>query len=566
MKVILNIEYSSGEKEQIIFDKYNTFVVGRAKTSTNSQLRGDKYISRHHFILEINPPYCSLKDLGSTNGTKVNGVKLAKGETRELSRGDEIYAGRTTLRIDIQKKTEKEEPESNLLKKPEVHCVECDKDVTHIFSDKSPDELEAIIYTCENCIGRSAKGHFIKINRDWFDITKDLLERLPNKINIPGLELIIEKKFKREELVNRLSDLNFTEKQIDMIFEQAVEDKTEAITCQSCNKIMTEMADKDGKAEELREMAIYFCPACKPERDGNFECNKLGNYELIKLLGSGGMGEVYKAWHILTGRIVALKKILPHVAMDEKGYKLFQREINIMARLKHPGIVRFYEYGRTGNTLYCVTEFLNRGDPGEIIKRTLAPLPYKTACNIICQALDGLEFAHSQNYIHRDIKPENILLNKDKSGLKAKLSDFGLAKNFQEAGGSMLTQEKEFMGTLLFMPPEQLRNYRYVKPPADIYSMGVSLYYLLTGKYIFPYPSPLDIFLARQKEEKINLNKYEDPLLMVLSKSPLPVETHKIDIPESLAKIVNKSIMKKEKDRYSSAKKFKEDIIKAIEP
>ena len=105
LKVILNIKYSSGEKEQVIFNKHDTFVVGRAQTNTHSQLRGDRYISRHHFILEVNPPKCTLKDLGSTNGTKLNGVKLAKGETIELSAGDEIYVGRTTLSIDIQKKT-----------------------------------------------------------------------------------------------------------------------------------------------------------------------------------------------------------------------------------------------------------------------------------------------------------------------------------------------------------------------------------------------------------------------------------------------------------------------------
>jgi serine/threonine-protein kinase len=207
---------------------------------------------------------------------------------------------------------------------------------------------------------------------------------------------------------------------------------------------------------------------------------------------------------------------------------------------------------------------MNGGDAGDLVRKKLAPLPYKLACYIIYQVLTALEFAHSQNYIHRDIKPENILINRDTHSMKAKLSDFGLAKNFQDAGNSMLTQEKEFMGTLLFMPPEQLRNYRYVKPPADIYSTGATLYYLLTGKYIFDYPSPLDILLAEQKEEKINLNQYDDPFLMILETSPVPVEKHTNNIPDRLIRVVNKSILKNEKNRYLSAKEFKEDILKAI--
>jgi len=114
------------------------------------------------------------------------------------------------------------------------------------------------------------------------------------------------------------------------------------------------------------------------------------------------------------------------------------------------------------------------------------------------------------------------------------------------------------------MPPEQLRNYRYVKPPSDLYSMGVTLYYLLTGKYIFEYPSPLDLLMASLEGKKIDLNQYEDPLLMILGTDPIPVEKYIPHIPDRLARIVNKSIMKNEQDRYLSAREFREDIRRAI--
>jgi len=441
MKVILNIDYSSGETEQIEFNKHDTFVVGRAKTNTHSQLKGDKYISRHHFILEVNPPDCFLKDLGSTNGTKINGVKLAKGEIRKLFKGDEIYVGRTTLSIDIQE----ESFDSTILKVPEVRCIECDKILLNEMSDKKSEEFLEIIY-CKECLEKKAKISLIKINKLWFENAKKVLKHWPKKIDIHCLEPLIEKEFTRDELINTLRDLKFSEKQIEMMLKHAV-DSIKAITCYGCNKIITEMANRNGQGEIIRDNCVYFCPHCRPEREGNISCKSLGDYELIKLLSSGGMGEIYKAWHTITGRIVVLKKISPQIIIDEKAYKLFQREIAVMARLKHPNIVHLYEHGRIDNNYYFITEFMNGGDVGELIKKKLSPLPYEMACNIVCQILQGLEFAHTQNYIHRDIKPDNILLSTAKDGIQAKLSDFGLAKNFQDAGGSMLTQEKEFMGT-----------------------------------------------------------------------------------------------------------------------
>jgi len=153
MKVILRIEDGPGGKEDFEFDRHDTFVVGRSQVNTHSQLKGDRYISRHHFILELNPPYCYLKDLGSTNGTKINGKKLEKAELRELSAGDIINVGKTTLKIEIIK-GDKDEEEGTLVIK-EVHCIECGKDVTEEVADRPPEELEGLIYTCKKCIAKN---------------------------------------------------------------------------------------------------------------------------------------------------------------------------------------------------------------------------------------------------------------------------------------------------------------------------------------------------------------------------------------------------------------------------
>ncbi len=503
MKVILKIEEGPGGKEEIVFDRHDTFIVGRSKVNTHSQLSGDGYISRHHFVLELNPPHCFLKDLGSTNGTKVNDRKLNKGELLQLSDKDLIKAGKTTLSINIIQEKD-EELVGTLFLSPEVNCVECGKEVSEELSHKTPEELEGLIYTCKECTD------------------------------------------KKNEIVATLIEES-------------------SVLCAVCNKDMSDMANKDGKREDFKDTAVYYCPLCKPSRQKGSYPDKIGDYELLSLLGKGGMGAVYKAWHIPTGRLVALKKILPMASLSQKNQKLFQREMTLMSKLIHPGITRLYDQGKMGKYYYFVIELLNGGDADELItKKYLSPVPYKEVCHIICQVLDGLEFAHSKGYVHRDIKPQNILLQNDSKGVKAKLSDFGLAKNFQEAGGSMITKDGEAAGTIIFMAPEQLLNYKYVKPPADVYSMGVTFYYLLSGKYHFDYPSPLEFMEAQMMGVKIDKKKYEEPILLVLSGNPIPIKNRKKDIPHKLALVADRAVKKNEQERYSSAREFREDILKAL--
>ncbi|MEQ8167896.1 MAG: protein kinase [Candidatus Eremiobacterota bacterium] len=504
MKVILRIEEGPGGKEDFVFDRHDTFVVGRSKINTHSQLKGDGYISRHHFILELNPPYCFLKDLGSTNGTKVNDRKLGKGELIQLSDKDSIRVGKTLLTINIAREEDiTGEAEGTLFLSPEVNCIECGKDVLGELAGKKADDLEGLVYTCRECTRKKQEKAYT-------------IEETP-------------------------------------------------VLCAGCRKDVSDMANRDGKRDEFTDSAVYYCPLCKPPRkEGTFR-DKMGDYELLSLLGKGGMGEVYKAWHTITGRLVALKRILPMAAMSEKNKKLFQREMLVISRLIHPNIVRLYDQGHTGKDHYFAIEFLGDGDASDLlIKKYTGPVPYLEACDIICQSLEGLQFAHSKNYIHRDIKPQNILLHRDSKGIKAKLSDFGLAKNFEEAGGSMMTKDGEVAGTVIFMAPEQLLNYKYVKPPADVYSMGVSLYYLLTGKYPFDYPSPLDCMMAVKNGMRIDVRKYADPLLLVLSENPIPVRERAGHIPAELARVVDKSVRKREDERYASAREFREDILKAV--
>jgi serine/threonine-protein kinase len=274
------------------------------------------------------------------------------------------------------------------------------------------------------------------------------------------------------------------------------------------------------------------------------------------------MGVVYKAWHGPTGRLVALKMILPEAAMADKANRLFQREISVMRRLRHPAIVRLIDHGMFEGEHFLVCEYVPDGSAETLLKEGLkGPLPVPMACGIICQVLEGIGYAHDRGYIHRDIKPKNILLkHTGNASFEAKLSDFGLAKSYTNAGQSGITRVGESSGTIFFMAPEQITDYRFVKPPADLYSIGVGLYYLLTGRYQFDFPSPMEQVrgLLRGKQQK-------DPLLMVLEDKPIPIRDRLPGLPKHLANVVDKAIRKTEGKRFQSAQEFLEEIARAAQ-
>jgi hypothetical protein len=293
----------------------------------------------------------------------------------------------------------------------------------------------------------------------------------------------------------------------------------------------------------------YLCATCAAAAQREVSPAQIGEYRLLEQVGQGGMGVVYKAWHEPSARLVALKKLLPSVVVDAKANRLFQREMEVLGRLTHAHIVRLLDQGNYGQEPYFASEYMRGGDLGRLVTEVRhAPLSVQESTRYICQILSGLEWAHEQGFIHRDVKPANILLDRaGPEGAIAKLSDFGLAKSFVEAGASCMTRRGETGGTLLYMAPEQILNYRYAKPPADVYSVGVTLYYLLTGRLPFHFPSPLDRirggFAGR---------KFKDEVRIVIEDDPIPIRDQG-DVPKELAAVVDRSVRKKEKERFGSA-------------
>ncbi|MGV8039432.1 MAG: serine/threonine-protein kinase [Thermoanaerobaculaceae bacterium] len=198
------------------------------------------------------------------------------------------------------------------------------------------------------------------------------------------------------------------------------------------------------------------------------------------------MGVVYKAVHELTRRISAVKHLHPTAAEDERARRTFEREIDVQSAVAHPNLVRVLARGEAAGCFFVAFEFLPGGDLGRLISKVVGgPLPPEIACRYALHVLAGLEALHGAGFVHRDLKPANLLLSRpwpDPAAV-AKITDYGLAKSYEDAGRSIFdyTRAGEAGGSLLFMPPEQVLNFRFVTPAADVYAVGVTLYYLLTA-------------------------------------------------------------------------------------
>ncbi len=236
---------------------------------------------------------------------------------------------------------------------------------------------------------------------------------------------------------------------------------------------------------------------------------KLPELEIIELLGQGGMGAVYKARQKQLDRIVALKILPTETSKDPAFAERFAREARSLARLNHPHIVALYEFGRSQDLYYFIMEFVDGTDLRQVIQAgELAP---DQALAIVPQICDALQYAHEEGIVHRDIKPENIFL--DKKG-RVKIGDFGLAKILNKSASAFtLTQPLQRMGTPHYMAPEQIEGASNVDHRADIYSLGVVFYEMLTGEL------PLGRFAPPSKKVQIDV-RLDEIVLHTLEKEP----------------------------------------------
>ncbi len=228
-----------------------------------------------------------------------------------------------------------------------------------------------------------------------------------------------------------------------------------------------------------------------------FSLTQVGDYVIDGPLGTGGMGHIYRARHRLMGRLVALKVLKENQWQDDSSRRRFEREVQLLARLSHPNIVTAFDARQENGRLVLVTELVEGEDLAKRVKR-LGPLEPLQAMQFVRQAAGGLKYAHEQNIIHRDIKPSNLLLSSNQT---IKVLDLGLARwseppaNSQPAAGT-LTSAEQVVGTPQYMAPEQARTPLLADHRADIYSLGCTLYFLLTGTPPYSGQSSIEAIVA----------------------------------------------------------------------
>ena len=219
----------------------------------------------------------------------------------------------------------------------------------------------------------------------------------------------------------------------------------------------------------------------------------VGQYDLLEKIAEGGMGAVYKARQHDTDTIVAIKILTAHLAKNEVLVKRFEQEYKSAKSLNHPNIVQALDFGYRENCPYLVMEFVDGETLGNRIER-VGRISENEAIRIISHVAQGLHKAHKLGMIHRDVKPDNILLNKDN---QAKLTDLGLVKEID--ADLNLTRTGRGLGTPHFMAPEQFRNAKNADARCDIYSLGATLYMMVTGDLPFKLLGPLEAWMKKLK-------------------------------------------------------------------
>lgn len=275
-----------------------------------------------------------------------------------------------------------------------------------------------------------------------------------------------------------------------------------------------------------------------------FEAQQFGQYRLKRLLGSGGMGEVHLAEHLMLKRPCAVKLIRPDKAGDGQALARFEREVKATAKLTHWNTVEIYDYGRTSDgTFYYVMEYLPGLTLGQLVEMH-GPLPPARVIHLLAQTCEALAEAHAEDLIHRDIKPANIFAAK-RGGVYdvAKLLDFGLAKPLTDVETAALTQEGTITGSPLFMSPEQVEGERHPDARSDIYSLGAVAYYVLAGEPPFNHATPIKVMMAQVRDE------------------PTPPSRVNPNVPHDLEQVVLKCLEKDPDHRFQNAEQLRQALL-----
>ena len=433
MRVILDVLHGPRKGRTFVFDSHDTFIVGRSRF-VHCPIPEDSALSRDHFLIEINPPRCELRDLGSTNGTFVNERRV---ERSRLGSGDQIVAGQSVFRVRV------------------------DGVPTHVGEVRSP------------------TGSRIDVAALAFD----------------GMP----------------------------------------ITCAGCGMLAPPDLDvASDSGEEMAGAILWWCELCRAEVAATPQ--PVPHYTTLRELGRGAMGVVYQARHNQTGRMVALKLIVPESAAARTAIERFLREMSVIEQLKHPHIVEFLEQGFGPRSVLVRDGVRRRHEPGGAGQREQGEIPDPPG---VPDGLPGPPRARAGP--QHGVRPPRHQAREhpDRPDARGPGGEDLRLRPGQELPGHGpvgLTFSGEMRGTIPFMPPEQMLDFKTVLPSGDLYATAATLYYLITGQFIY---------------DQVAVGG--DLIRALLEESPVPIQQRRPDVPDGLAAVLMKCLSREPEDRYPTA-------------
>ena len=519
-RIILQVQKGNLVGQEFVFEERTTCIIGRAK-DCEPKIPTDlehRTVSRHHCLLDINPPDIRIRDFGSLNGTYVNGRKIGQREQHQkpeeatatqfpeydLKDGDEIGLGATVIRVGVY---------------VPAFCTDCAAEIPE--DQQAAATRQAGGPLCPTCRKRARQL-----------ASTESIKR-PRQGAPPDRKTVVEK----------------------------------IRVCAKCGRDVSAEVGPSRQGE-------YICAACRTdpfallkhllrEADtGERDLAAIEGYEVLQELGRGGTGAVYLARDPRLGRQVALKVMLPQVAANQAATEKFLREIENTKALRHPHVVQIYDSGCSHGTFFFTLEYCDGGSVDQLMHGRGGKLPVDEALGIMLQILDGLAYAHQaeipcvrledgkigrgRGLVHRDLKPHNIFLAAAGNSRVAKVGDYGLAKAFDLAGLSGHTCTGTVAGTPHFMPRQQVLRFRFAKPEVDVWAAAASLYFLLTGC------APRD-FTAGM-----------DPWQTVLQTKPVPIRRRAPAVPKRLAAVIDHALVDDPEIPFKSAAEFRRALEGAL--
>ena len=533
-KITIEIIKGEGAGQKFEYEDAERIFVGRQADC--GIVLPEKTVSRYHCLLDINPPTVKLQDFGSLNGTFLNDVKIGQRErdksweeaSRDAHKEYELHDGDV---IGIGKKCRLK----CTVEEPDIMAISGAWDGTMPEADE--DEENPAAYDGIDLMGNEGAA--------------EESEAVPE-----GPIETAEKERSEAAAWSEEAKETSGKGQSEAEPEEAPEEEPEQNNPkhdEEMDKILGEllMAILGGKQER---------PVGPSPVEG---------FDKIALLGKGGMGEVWKVRENKTGKLYALKTMLPQIAGDKKARDMFLREAKLTEFLDHENVVRTYKTGFSNNVYYILMDICEGGSVDDLMKRYGGKLPFNLATFIILQALEGLEYVHNvpvqaeivkrglfggrreklmdaKGLVHRDFKPGNIFLMDKSDHPVAKVADFGMAKAFQAAGFTTMSSEGMVKGTVPFMPRQQALDCRFAKPEVDVWAAAASYYYMLTGQ--FP------------KNFRQGVNMWQ----ILVTESATPIRQRDPSVPERLAQVIDRALVERPVIGCNSAAALRYDIIRAL--